>query len=140
MIGQIKIELKMMSKSTFLIFFECFSLLWTMWRHAQACVCWRKVRHLLTVQRLLYSFDFQMSWLWNKIVSDKFSYLHKLQVNNFSLLYHWGSLVTLELISLTPLVGSQEENPLAVKLLDNWLYMNMCNIKVKNTIKIYRGW
>ena len=32
-------------------------------------------------------------------------------------------LVTLELISLIPLEGSQEENPLAVKLLDNQLYM-----------------
>ena len=39
------------------------------------------------------------------------------------LLYHWGSLVTLELISLIPLVGSLEENPLAVKLLDNRLFM-----------------
>ena len=37
------------------------------------------------------------------------------------LLYFRGSLVTLELISLIPLVGSLEENPLAVKLLDNLL-------------------
>ena len=29
-----------------------------------------------------------------------------------TLLYHWGSLVTLELISLVPLVVSLEENPL----------------------------
>ena len=34
-----------------------------------------------------------------------------------------GSLVTLELISLIPLVESLEENPLAVKLLDNQLYI-----------------
>ena len=39
------------------------------------------------------------------------------------LLYHWGSLVTLEVISLKPLVRSLEKNPLAVKLLDNWLYI-----------------
>ena len=31
--------------------------------------------------------------------------------------------MTLELISLIPLVGSLEENPLSVKLLDNRLYM-----------------
>ena len=31
------------------------------------------------------------------------------------LLYHWGTLVTLEPISLIPLVGSPEANPLVVK-------------------------
>ena len=36
-------------------------------------------------------------------------------------LQHWGSLVTLKLISLIPLVGSTHKNPLAVKLLDNRL-------------------
>ena len=36
-------------------------------------------------------------------------------------LYLWGSLVTLELICLIPLVESPEVNPLAVKLLDNRL-------------------
>ena len=35
-----------------------------------------------------------------------------------------GSLVTLERISLILLVGSLEVNPLAVKLLDNRLYMS----------------
>ena len=40
-------------------------------------------------------------------------------VQQVFLLYHWGSLVTLELIGLIPLVGSPEVNPLAVKLLDN---------------------
>ena len=44
-------------------------------------------------------------------------------VKQVFLLYHWGSLVTLELISLIPLVGSPEVNPLAVKLLDNRLFM-----------------
>ena len=39
------------------------------------------------------------------------------------LLYLWGSLVTLKLFSLIPLVGSLQENPLALKLLDNRLYM-----------------
>ena len=36
-----------------------------------------------------------------------------------------GSLVTLELTSLIPFVGSLAENPLAVKHLHNWLYMNV---------------
>ena len=44
------------------------------------------------------------------------------------LLYHWGSLATLELISLIPSVGSLEENPLAVKLLDNRLYIFIARI------------
>ena len=44
-------------------------------------------------------------------------------VQQVFLLYLWGSLVTLELISLIPLVGSLEENPLAVKLLNNRLYI-----------------
>ena len=44
-------------------------------------------------------------------------------VKQVFLLYLWGSLVTLELISLIPLVGSPEVNPLAVKLLDNRLFM-----------------
>ena len=39
-------------------------------------------------------------------------------IKQVSLLYLWGSLVTLELISLIPLVGSLEENPL-----DNRLYI-----------------
>ena len=39
------------------------------------------------------------------------------------LLYLWDSLVTLELISLIPLVGSPDKDPLAVKLLDNRLYI-----------------
>ena len=43
------------------------------------------------------------------------------KVQQVFLLYHWGSLLTFELISLIPLVGSLEENPLAVKLLDNLL-------------------
>ena len=36
-----------------------------------------------------------------------------------------GGVVGLKLISLIPLVGSLEENPLAVKLLDNRLYMSI---------------
>ena len=46
-------------------------------------------------------------------------------VKQVFLLHHWGSLVTLELISLIPLAGSPEVNPLAVKLLDNRLYICM---------------
>ena len=42
------------------------------------------------------------------------------------LLYLWDSLVTLELISLLPLAGSPETDPLAVKLLDNRLYIYPC--------------
>ena len=45
-------------------------------------------------------------------------------VKQVILLYLWGSLVTLKLISLIPLVGSLEENPLAVKLLDNPLHLS----------------
>ena len=44
-------------------------------------------------------------------------------VKQVFLLYLWDSLVTLELISLITLVGSLKENPLAVKLLDNRLYI-----------------
>ena len=40
------------------------------------------------------------------------------------LFYLWDSLVTLELISLILLVGTPETDPLAVKLLDNRLFMN----------------
>ena len=39
------------------------------------------------------------------------------------LLYHWSSSVTLEIISLIPLARSPDVNPLAVKLLDNRLYI-----------------
>ena len=49
---------------------------------------------------------------------------------------HWGSLVTLELISLIPLVGYLEVNPLAVKLLNNRLYicgMAQKIVRVPNT-------
>ena len=41
------------------------------------------------------------------------------------LLYLWDSLVTLELISLIPLAGSPEMDPLAVKLLDNRLSIHL---------------
>ena len=40
------------------------------------------------------------------------------------LLYLWDSLVTLELISLKPLVGTPQTDPLAVKLLNNRLYIS----------------
>ena len=46
------------------------------------------------------------------------------------LLYLWDSLVTLELISLIPLVGSPFTDPLAVKLLDNRLYMSPSGIRI----------
>ena len=51
-------------------------------------------------------------------------------VKQVSLFYLWGSLMTLELISLIPLVGSLEVNPLAVKLLDNPPYMSEGEWKV----------
>ena len=38
-------------------------------------------------------------------------------------IYLWDSLVTLELISLIRLVGPPHMDPLAVKLLDNLLYI-----------------
>ena len=47
------------------------------------------------------------------------------EVKQVFLLYLWESLVTLELISLIPLVGPPDTNPLAVKLLDNRLFMNV---------------
>ena len=46
------------------------------------------------------------------------------KVKQVFLLYLWDNLVTLVLISLTPLVGTPETDPLAVKLLDNRLYMS----------------
>ena len=47
------------------------------------------------------------------------------------LLYHFGdSLVTLELISLKPLVGTPETDLLAVKLLVNRLCMNLFKILI----------
>ena len=45
------------------------------------------------------------------------------KVKQVFLLYLWESLVTLELISLIPLVGHPFTDPLAVKLLDNRLFM-----------------
>ena len=45
------------------------------------------------------------------------------KVKQVFLLYLWDSLVSLELISLIPLVGTPETDPLAVKLLDNGLYL-----------------
>ena len=45
------------------------------------------------------------------------------KVKQVFLLYLWDSLVTLELISLIPLAGSPKTDPLAVKLLDNRLYI-----------------
>ena len=45
------------------------------------------------------------------------------EVKQVFLLYLWDSLVTLELISLIPLVGPPSTDPLAVKLLDNQLYI-----------------
>ena len=45
------------------------------------------------------------------------------EVKQVFLLYLWDSLVTLELISLIPLVGPPFMDPLAVKLLDNRLYI-----------------
>ena len=45
------------------------------------------------------------------------------KVKQVFFLYLWDSLVTLELISLIPLVGPPEMAPLVVKLLDNRLYM-----------------
>ena len=62
------------------------------------------------------------------------------------LLYHWGSFVTLELISLIPLVGFLEENPLAAKLLENRLYMlyfenlSACNQQlIQNSYNLFDG-
>ena len=46
------------------------------------------------------------------------------EVKQVFLLYLWDSLVTLELISLIPLVGTPKTNPLAMKLLDNRLYLH----------------
>ena len=46
------------------------------------------------------------------------------------LLYLWDSLVTLELISLIPLVGPSHTDPLAVKLLDNRLYIFVFQITI----------
>ena len=43
------------------------------------------------------------------------------EVKQVFLLYLWDSLVTLELISLIPLVDPPFKEPLAVKLLDNRL-------------------
>ena len=45
------------------------------------------------------------------------------KVKKVFLLYLWDSLVMLELISLIPLAGSPETDPLAVKLLNNRLYI-----------------
>ena len=47
------------------------------------------------------------------------------EVKQVFLLFLWENLVTLELISLIPLVGPCDTNPLAVKLLDNRLFMNV---------------
>ena len=44
------------------------------------------------------------------------------KVKQVFLLYLWDSLVTLELISLKPLVGTPQTDPLAVKLLNNRLF------------------
>ena len=51
------------------------------------------------------------------------------KVKQVFLLYHWNRLVTLELISLIPLVGTPETDPLAVKLLDNLLYVYYTCVK-----------
>ena len=61
------------------------------------------------------------------------------------LLYLWDSLVTLELTSLLPLVGSPETDPLAVKLLDNQLYilknLNMLSVNQLNAqMKLTDTW
>ena len=47
------------------------------------------------------------------------------EVKQVFLLYLWDSLVTLQLISLIPLVGPPHTDPLAVKLLDNRLHIRI---------------
>ena len=48
-----------------------------------------------------------------------------LKNGDMGLLYLWDSFVTLELISLIPLVGPPHTDPLAVKILDNRLCIQM---------------
>ena len=52
------------------------------------------------------------------------------EVKQVFLLYLWDSLVTLELISLIPLVGPLLTDPLAVKLLHNRLYIQLDVVEV----------
>ena len=85
----------------------------------------------------------------NNLIKECFT-----EVKQVFLLYLWDSLVTLELISLIPLVGPPFMDPLAVKILDNRLCMLalwspyttkqlgevLTNIRITlNCLKIIRG-